>query len=279
VILAVIGEPGSAKERVREMDYRRFFSIVLAVGLLAVVLVACQTDGPNEEAFVPPTATTQPTYTPLATYTALPTYTLPAPQEPLPTYTALPTYTPYPSPTVVPEDTATPTATATNTPTVTPTPDGTTTSQVGATPTYEIFILYYESDPTEVLGVFLIKPFNGQELYEVMTNARDQLAVMQDVIFLTEDDPLACATYIAAYNSIRDSGVVYDQVPGTWVEVYRLYVPAFIMSLDRTRPAYLSCVQTGQVSPFNASLASTTIEQALQMWKPAIDGAEDRLGL
>jgi hypothetical protein len=90
-------------------------------------------------------------------------------------------------------------------------------------------------------------------------------------------DAAACASYIASYESILYSGVFYDDVPGDWQNIDLVYVLSFIYSLDRTRPAYLSCVNAGQVDDFNANLAFTTIEQTLNVLNPAIAEAAGKL--
>lgn len=90
-------------------------------------------------------------------------------------------------------------------------------------------------------------------------------------------DAAACATYIANYEAILYNGVFYDEVPGDWQNIHAVYVISFIFSLDRTRPAYLSCVNAGQVDDFNANLAYTTIEQTLNFFNPAVAEAAGKL--
>jgi hypothetical protein len=101
---------------------------------------------------------------------------------------------------------------------------------------------------------------------------------MRDAIPATQTgDPAACASYINAYNSILNSGVFYDPVPPDWADIDNRYFISFVYSLDRTRPAYLSCVNAGQVDNFNANLAYGTIEQTLNFLNPAIEAAAAKL--
>ena len=72
------------------------------------------------------------------------------------------------------------------------------------------------------------------------------------------------ATYASAYVSILYAGVFYDDVPDDWTEIDLVYVLSFICPLDRTRPAYLSCVNSGSVDQFNHGLAVQTIDETLQ---------------
>lgn len=51
------------------------------------------------------------------------------------------------------------------------------------------------------------------------------------------------------------------------------YFISFIFSLDRTRPAYLSCIDAGRVDDFNFGLARDTIRQTLEFITPYIDAA------
>ena len=122
--------------------------------LLLVMVLACNTPGPEPILNTPatvstkvspptplPTHTPYPTHTPLATHTPFPTWTpgptaMPSPTNtpyptptpnptatPYPTYTPVPTPTPtlVPTPTLIPTSTPSPTATSTPTPTPTPT--------------------------------------------------------------------------------------------------------------------------------------------------------------
>jgi hypothetical protein len=90
-------------------------------------------------------------------------------------------------------------------------------------------------------------------------------------------DATACANYVAAYNNVLYSGVFYEPVPPDWEDIDAVYFISFIYALDRTRPAYLSCVNAGTVDDFNYGLASQTIDQTLQFLQPAIDAAAGRL--
>lgn len=78
---------------------------------------------------------------------------------------------------------------------------------------------------------------------------------------------------MATYNNILYSGVFYNDVPGDWEEIDAYYVLAFVYSLDRTRPAYLSCVNSGTVGPFNYSLAVQTINTTREFLNPVVAAA------
>ncbi|MEM9777809.1 MAG: hypothetical protein AAF902_24745, partial [Chloroflexota bacterium] len=80
----------------------------------------------------------------------------------------------------------------------------------------------------------------------------------------------------AAYNNILNSGVFYEPVPPEWQDIDEAYFLSFVFSLDRTRPAYLSCINSGKVDDFNYSLALSTIEQTLNFLIPYINSAASR---
>ncbi|MCI0729287.1 MAG: hypothetical protein L0332_21575, partial [Chloroflexi bacterium] len=201
---------------------------------------------------------------------------------PEPTETSTPTRTPSPTPTDTPEPTDTPTPTNTPAPTNTPRPTSppvpTNTPTPEPQPTVEYITVYYRSNPSEVLGVFPVRPFDANALYNNMLNMRGSLYAMRNALDGTQSgDPNACATYIANYENIKNNGVFYDDVPGDWAEIDAIYFISFIFSLDRTRPAYLSCVNSGQVDNFNYGLALQTIDQTLGILNPAIDAAATKL--
>ena len=133
---------------------------------------------------------------------------------------------------------------------------------------------YYISNPNDILGTFPVEPFDAQELYNKMLLVRNSLNTMNaNIAGAQQGDAAACQTYVNAYNNILYSGTFYDEVPPDWVEIDSAYVLAFIYSLDRTRPAYLSCVDAQHVDDFNANLAANTIAQTLQFFNPYVDAA------
>jgi len=120
--------------------------------------------------------------------------------------------------------------------------------------------------------------FNANDLYNNMLRIRNSLNTMRDNIDGAKNgDAAACTAYVNAYNNILYSGVFYEDVPGDWQEIDWAYFKAFIYSLDRTRPAYLSCVNAGRVDDFNAGLATQTIFQTLDFINPYINAAAAKL--
>ena len=237
--------------------------------------VAQAVEAPTETA-VPPTDTPAPTETPLPTDTPEPTET------PSPTNTATPTETPLPTDT--PEPTETPTAVPTETPLPTntavpvvntPVPATTATPEESEEP--EMITVYYISNPNDILGVFPELPFDAQGLKANMNNINWSLQTMRGSIDGAHaGDQASCDTYVGAYNNILYSGVFYKDVPGDWEEIDFVYFLSFIYSLDRTRPAYLSCVNSGSVDDFNYSLALTAINQTQTFMEPALNSANSR---
>ncbi|MEW5985964.1 MAG: carboxypeptidase regulatory-like domain-containing protein [Chloroflexota bacterium] len=162
-----------------------------------------------------------------------------------------------------------PVATLPPVPTATVTPD--------ATP--DFITLYYVSNPNDILGTFPVRPFDGNAMYDNMVRMQLSLNTMAGALpGARAGDAAACASYVAAYNSILNSGIFYEEVPADWEEIDFAYVLSFIYSLDRTRPAYLSCVNSGQVDQFNHDLAYQTINQTLGLLNPTIAEAGGRLG-
>ncbi len=90
-------------------------------------------------------------------------------------------------------------------------------------------------------------------------------------------DAASCTTYVNAYNTILCSGVFYDDVPADWQDIDLSYVVSFIYSLDRTRPAYLSCINAGTVDDFNYGLALQAIDLTQQVLNPAVAAAAAKL--
>ncbi|HSH02804.1 MAG TPA: SH3 domain-containing protein [Anaerolineae bacterium] len=145
-------------------------------------------------------------------------------------------------------------------------------------PTPEYITLYYQSNPNDVLGVFPIRPFNAQQLYNKMVAMRNNLNTMNANLGQTlNGDAVACQNYVNAYNSIKNNAVFYDDVPGNWQDLDGAYFLSFVYALDRSRPAYLSCVDSGRVDEFNYGLAVQSINSALGLLNPTIDAAATRL--
>ncbi|MBK8902179.1 MAG: hypothetical protein IPM53_13420 [Anaerolineaceae bacterium] len=242
--------------------------------------VAQVVETPTETA-VPPTDTPAPTNTPEPTETPAPTDTATPTETPVPTDTPEPTETP----TAVPTDTPAPTKTAvpaTNTPaaasaaTATPTEEsGDEEAEDDGEP--EMITVYYISNPNDILGVFPELPFDAAGLTANMNNIHSSLQTMRGSIDGAKaGDAAACSTYVSAYNNILYSGVFYKDVPGDWEEIDFVYFLSFIYSLDRTRPAYLSCVNAGSVDDFNYGLAVQTIDQTLTFLTPSLNAANSR---
>jgi hypothetical protein len=123
-----------------------------------------------------------------------------------------------------------------------------------------------------------VRSFDANQLYQNMLNMRQALWTMRDALpSARTGDAAACGTYVGAYQAIYNSGVFYDPVPPEWQDVDSIYVLSFIFSLDRTRPAMLSCANAGTVDDFNANLAAQTIEQTLAFLQGGIDAAASRL--
>jgi hypothetical protein len=115
-------------------------------------------------------------------------------------------------------------------------------------------------------------------MYNNMLNMRESMTTMQNSLHgASTGDANSCNAYVAAYDVILNSGVFYDDVPGDWEELDYWYVACFIYSLDRTRPAYLSCKDSGQVGKFNSDLAWQTLSQTMEVLNWAIDGAAAKL--
>lgn len=160
-------------------------------------------------------------------------------------------------------------------PTPTPAPP-----QATATPAQvDSVTLFYRSNPNEVLGTFPVYEFDAQALYNNMLRVRNNLQTMQSVIGAARNgDAAACQTYVNAYNGILFSGVFYENVPPDWQEIDAAYFISFVFSLDRTRPAFLSCRDSGTVDEFNYSLAVQTISETLAFFTPYVNAAAAKVG-
>lgn len=235
--------------------------------------VAQIVETPTETA-VPPTDTPAPTDTPMPTETPAPTDTATPTETPLPTDTPEPTATPTEVPTETPEPTNT-AVPATNTPAApaaTATPEAT---EESGEP--EMITVYYISNPNDILGVFPERPFDAAALTANMNNIYNSLQTMRgNIDGAKAGDATACSTYVGAYNNILYSGVFYKDVPGDWEEIDFVYFLSFIYSLDRTRPAYLSCINVGKVDDFNYGLALTAIDQTVNFMTPSLNAANSR---
>jgi hypothetical protein len=218
-----------------------------------------------------PTATATPTSTntPTSTPTETPTATATPTKTPTPTLTPSPTNTPTETP--LPTDTPTPTKTPTPRPTSPPQPTATTTAESSGN---DYVTIYYRSNPNEVLGVFPQRPFDGKTLYNNMVKMQQSINAMRNALDgAGRGDAASCATYTQSYEAILNSGVFYDDVPGDWQDIDFAYVLSFIYSLDRTRPAYLSCINSGIVDSFNLGLAMTAMDDTLSLLNPATAAA------
>lgn len=272
----------------------------LLIGSLLLVLLAAVGCGPSEEemeqtvvAVAQLTEEAKPTATPLPTETPEPTDTSTPTDTPTPTNTATPTETPTPTETATPTETPLPTETPT--PSETPTPENTPTPVNTATPVrtntpappptntpapvVDTITLYYASNPNDILGTFPVVPFDANALYDGMVRARNSLYTMRNNLDAAKTgDVNACNAYVGAYNNILYSGTFYDEVPGDWEEIHAYYVISFIYSLDRTRPAFLSCRDAGKIDDFNYSLALTAINDTLSLLEPTVNAAAVKVG-
>ena len=107
-----------------------------------------------------------------------------------------------------------------------------------------------------------------------MANIQTSLNTMQANLDAAKGgDAAACSNYVSAYNNILYSGTFYNDIPGDWEEIDFVYYISFIYALDRTRPAYLACVDGGDMGDFNYSLAYTAIGETLNVLNPAIAAA------
>jgi hypothetical protein len=139
--------------------------------------------------------------------------------------------------------------------------------------------LVYVSNPDELLGAFPEYPFDAEALYANMTHLSGKLDVMRDHLGgAGQGDAAACQTYVNAYESIRDNGAFYKDRPGDWEDIHFRYMASFVYSLDRTRPAYLSCKEAGKVNQFDFGLAWQAIDDASSFLTPAIGQAAAKLG-
>ncbi len=241
-----------------------------------VAEVEVEAEAPTEEPS--PTATDEPTNTPQPTATNTPKPTATNTPEPTATNTPEPTATNTPEPTATntpePTETAVPPTTAPPTAEPQPTNPPEPTADTSESESPDSITVYYRSNPSEVLGVFPVKPFDGAAMYGYMLFMRDSIGAMRGSIDGAKaGDAAACQTYMNAYNNILYSGVFYEDIPPDWANIEVVYFVSFVYSLDRTRPAYLSCVNGAAVDDFNYSLALTAMNQVEQVLNPAINEA------
>jgi hypothetical protein len=263
------------------------WQLILAALILLLMAAACggeeATPTAVAEVVEVPTETAVPsTDTPVPTATASPTPEPTATESPTPTDTATPTDTPTPepteTPTAVPTATETPTLEPTNTavPVVnTPLPAASATpEESGET---EMVTVYYISNPNDILGVFPELTFDSEGLKANMNNINWSLQTMRGSIDGAKvGDQASCDTYVGAYNNILYAGVFYKDVPEDWKDIDFAYFISFIYSLDRTRPAYLSCVNAGNVDDFNYGLAVQALDQTMAFFTPFLNSANAR---
>ncbi|MCP4416288.1 MAG: hypothetical protein GY805_06685 [Chloroflexi bacterium] len=277
----------------KQIRFVKSWLFILAVLVLLLAGVAC---GEDE---VTPTAVAE--VVEESTETAVPATATQSPM-PVPTDTPAPTETPEPtatqSPTPEPTNTATPTATQTPTPEATETPTAVPTATQAPTNTAvpvvntpvpaatatpedsgetEMITVYYISNPNDILGVFPELTFDSEGLKANMNNINWSLQTMRgNIDGAKAGDQASCDAYVGAYNNILYSGVFYKDVPGDWQDIDFAYFLSFIYSLDRTRPAYLSCVNAGNVDDFNYSLAVQTLNETIAFFTPFLNSANAR---
>ncbi len=159
--------------------------------------------------------------------------------------------------------------------TTAPQPPPPTATPTAEAQTEEEFVTYtYISNPNEILGTFPKKPFDADALRSHMVINQSSLNTMQANLNAAKGgDAVACSNYVSAYNNILYSGIFFKDVPGDWQEIDFVYFISFIYALDRTRPAYLACVDGGDMGDFNFSLAYTAIGEALGVLNPAVVSA------
>jgi uncharacterized protein YraI len=140
-------------------------------------------------------------------------------------------------------------------------------------------VLFYLSNPSDVLGTFPLQPFDASKLYNQMVSIRSNLETMRNSLSGARDgDASACTSYVSAYNNILYGAIFFGDVPPAWQEISFLYELSFIYALDRSRPAYFSCLNAGKIDEFNYSLAFSSIEDALRVLNPIIDRAAASAG-
>ena len=96
------------------------------------------------------------------------------------------------------------------------------------------------------MGVFPVYPFDANAIYTNMLNVRQSLSTMQGSHGAVHNaDANACSAYVDACDVIFHSGTFYEDIPTDWEEIDFAYGISFIYSVDRIRPAYLSCRDAG----------------------------------
>lgn len=139
--------------------------------------------------------------------------------------------------------------------------------------------IVYASNPDEVLGVFPVVLFDAELMYNRMVLNQQALNDMRDSLSgMLAGDQAACDRYESAYERIKENGIFFVDIPGDWINLDLVYFNTFIFALDRTRPAYLSCFDSGRVDQFNHDLAFQTIVQTLDLLNPAVEESAAKLG-
>lgn len=143
----------------------------------------------------------------------------------------------------------------------------------------DFITLFYVSNPDDILGVFPVVFFDAELLYARMVYNQFQLNKMKSNIDgALAADQAACDRFEDGYESIKDKGLFFVDIPQDWQDLDAIYFLTFIVTLDGTRPAYLSCFDSGSVASFNYGLAVTTINDVLNVLDPSVDEAGRRLG-
>jgi hypothetical protein len=141
-------------------------------------------------------------------------------------------------------------------------------------------VVYYLSNPDEILGVFPILDFDAEWLYNDMLWMKEGIDMMLGALDgASRGDRAACGHFLHGYEMVFDSGAWYENVPAEWAEADARFYTALIWTLDRTRPAAISCDEAGRVDPFNYGLAMQSLHQAQNVLNPAIAIAEALLGV
>ena len=150
-------------------------------------------------------------------------------------------------------------------------------SDASPAPPYEIIDsipIYYVSNSNELIGTFPIIRFRSELLVENMQFNQTMLHKMRNNLdSAASGDQASCDRYKDAYEAIKENGIFFADVPVEWEELYFTYFLTFVYSLDRTRPAYLSCIDSGRIDDFNRDLAHQTINETLDILNPAVDAA------
>ncbi|MGB1249274.1 MAG: hypothetical protein ACPG8W_01465 [Candidatus Promineifilaceae bacterium] len=142
----------------------------------------------------------------------------------------------------------------------------------------DFITIYYVSDPNEIIGVFPVILFNAELMTASMIFNWVNLNIMRDNLNnAASGDQAACDLYEDSYEAIKETAIFFVGIPGDWAELDLIYFNTFISSLDRTRPAYLSCFDAGRIDDFNRDLARLNIDETLPVMENAIKAALAKL--